>query len=66
MPKIVPIHYKKLIKIFEFDGAKIVGQEGSHITMAKPGAKRRLVIPTYKQIPTFIILNNSKTANMTR
>jgi len=26
MPKIVSIHYKKLIKILELEGAKVVGQ----------------------------------------
>lgn len=66
MAKLTPIHYKKLVRIFEFDGAEVVGQTGSHITLKKSGAKRRLVIPTYKQIPVFIIKNNIRTANMTR
>ena len=66
MPKIAPIHYRKLVRVFEIDGAKIVDQKGSHIIMTKPGAKRRLVIPAYKQIPTFIIRNNLRTANMSR
>ena len=66
MAKLIPVHYKKLVKIFEFDGARVVGQTSSHITLKKPGAKRRLVIPTYKQIPIFIIKNNIRTANMSR
>ena len=66
MAKLTPIHYKKLIRIFELDGAEVVGQTGSHITLKKPRAKRRLVIPTYKQIPVFIIKNNIRTANMSR
>ena len=66
MAKLIPIHYKKLVKIFELDGAKIVGQSGSHITLRKHGAKRRLVIPTYKQIPVFVIKNNIRTAGMNR
>lgn len=66
MAKLTLTNYKKLVRIFELDGAKIVGQTGSHITLKKPGAKRRLVIPTYKQIPVFIIKNNMKTAGMSR
>ncbi len=66
MSKITPIHYLKLVKIFELSGAKVVGQKGSHIVLTKPGAKRRIVIPTYKQVPVFVILNNMKTANIAR
>lgn len=66
MPKLTPISYRKLVKILEHEGAEVIGQKGSHIIMVKPGAKRRLVIPTYKQIPVFIILNNLKTANISR
>jgi predicted RNA binding protein YcfA (HicA-like mRNA interferase family) len=64
--KIVPIHYKKLIKILELDGATIVGQKGSHVILTKPGAKRRLVVPTYLHVPVFIIKNNLKTAGISR
>ena len=66
MPKITPIHYEKLIKVLELDGAEVVGQKGSHIILTKAGAKRRLVVPAYKQIPTFIILNNLKTVGISR
>ena len=66
MPKLIPIHHKKLVKIFELAGVKVVGQKGSHITLTKPGARRRLVVPTYKQVPVFVILNNLKTAEMSR
>ncbi len=66
MPKISPIDYRILIKILEHEGAVVVGQKGSHIVMTKKGAKRRLVIPSYKQLPIFIILNNLKTAGISR
>lgn len=66
MAKLSPIDYRKLVKIFELDGAKVVGQEGSHIVLTKLGAKRRLVIPTYKEVPVFIIKNNMRTASMSR
>lgn len=34
--------------------------------MKKPGAKRRLVVPKYKNIPVFIIKNNLETAGISR
>lgn len=66
MPKISPIQYRTLVKILVAEGAVVGGQEGSHIQLIKPVAKRRLVVPTYRQIPTFIILNNLKLADISR
>lgn len=64
--KISPIYYKKLIKIFELDGFAVVRQEGDHIVLTKSGIKRPLVIPTYSDIPVFIIKNNMRSAGMSR
>ena len=66
MPRITQIHWRKLVKILETDGAVIVGQTGDHIELKKEGAKRRLVVPKYKNIPIFIIKNNLKTAGISR
>ena len=66
MPRITQIHWRKLVKILEADGAVIVGQTGDHIELKKEGAKRRLVVPKYKNIPIFIIKNNLKTAGISR
>lgn len=66
MPRITPIHWRKLVKILEMEGAVIVGQIGDHIELKKEGAKRRLVVPKYKNIPIFIIKNNLETAGITR
>lgn len=66
MPRIVEIHWRKLVKILEADGAVVIGQTGDHIEMKKEGAKRRLVVPKYKNIPIFIIKNNMETAQMSR
>lgn len=44
--KIVPIHYKKLIKIFKLEGFKVSRQKGDHISMTKSGIRRPLVIKT--------------------
>lgn len=66
MPRITQIHWRKLVKILELDEASIVGQTGDHIELKKDGAKRRLVVPKYRNIPVFIIKNNLKTAGITR
>ncbi|OGD91003.1 hypothetical protein A3D81_00230 [Candidatus Curtissbacteria bacterium RIFCSPHIGHO2_02_FULL_40_17] len=66
MPRITQIHWRKLVKILESEGAVIVGQTGDHIELKKAGARRRLVVPKYKNIPIFIIKNNLKTARISR
>ena len=66
MPRLVQIHWRKLVKILEIEGAVIVGQTGDHIEMKKEDAKRRLVVPKYKNIPVFIIKNNLETAGISR
>lgn len=66
MPKIVPINYKILLKVFEAEGCRGVRHEGSHVVLTKPGIKRPVVIPTYDQIPVFIIKNCLRTAGISR
>ena len=66
MPRLTPIHWRKLLKVLEVEGAVVVGQTGDHIELSKSGAIRRLVVPKYKNIPVFIIENNLKTAGISR
>lgn len=66
MPRIIPIHYRELVKVFEKDGWKFHNQAGSHIHLVRPGFERPVTIPTYKLVPIFIIKNNMKTAKMSR
>lgn len=66
MARITPVHWKKLLKIFELEGCVLIGQTGDHLELKKEGAKRRIVIPKYKDIPVFIIENNLKTAGISR
>ena len=50
--KIVPIHYKTLVKIFELEGFIVKRTKGDHIIMTKAGIKRPLVIKSSpKQVP---------------
>ena len=66
MPKITPISYKKLQKIFELDGFKFDRQKGDHLIYEKQGISRAVVIPMYPEVPIFIIKNNMRTAGMSR
>ena len=67
MPKIKPIRYDLLIKIFELDGFQIARQRGDHIMMTKKGIRRPLVIKTSpKEVPVTHIKTNLNTAEMSR
>jgi len=66
MPKIIPIHWKRLEKVFLSAGFRFARQEGSHRSYIKPGVPRPIVIPTYDEVPVSIIRNNLKTAGITR
>ncbi len=64
MSRIVPIHHKKLVRVFELSGFVLDRQEGDHLIYVKGGTKRPIVIPTYKQVPVFIIKNNLRSAHI--
>ena len=66
MPKLSPVSYKDLVRIFEADGFACVRIEGDHMVMTKSGVTRLVVIPKYSAVPVFIIKNNLRTAGMSR
>ena len=66
MPRITPIHWKTLEKVFLTAGFQFIRQEGSHRSYYKPGIVRPVVIPTYDEVPVSIIRNNLKTAGISR
>ena len=66
MPKLKPVSYKTLAKVFEAEGFRCVRVEGDHMVFTKPGVPRPVVIPKYASIPVFIIKNNLRTAGMSR
>ncbi len=66
MPKLNPVYYQKLVKVFEADGFHCVRAEGDHMVFTKPGCIRPVVIPKYASVPVFIIKNNLRTAGMSR
>ena len=66
MPRITPIHWKSLEKVFLAVGFRFVRQEGSHRSYTKPGILRPVVIPTYDEVPVAIIRKNLQTAGISR
>ena len=66
MPRITPVHWKVLEKVFLAAGFRFARQEGSHRAHVKPDVARPLIIPTYTEVPVAIIRNNLKTAGITR
>ena len=66
MPKLGPLHYKALVKVFEADGFRHFRTEGDHMIFTKVGLIRPVVIPKYPIVPVFIIKNNLRTSGISR
>ena len=66
MPRITPIHWKKLACIFEKAGFSLDREVGSHLCYTKKGIKRPVIIPKYSEIDVDIINSNRRTAGMSR
>ncbi len=65
--RIVPIRYRTLVRVFEFDGFQVRRTRGDHIMMTKPGVRRPVVIKTSpRQVPVAHILTNLRTAGISR
>lgn len=58
MPKITPVDWKKLVKIFQLYGCEYKRKKGSHHILTHPEAVRAVVIPEYDEIDIEIIKNN--------
>jgi predicted RNA binding protein YcfA (HicA-like mRNA interferase family) len=66
MPKFAPVDWQTLERVFLAAGFRFVRQAGSHRSYVKAGLPRPVVIPTYREVPVFIIRNNLKTAGISR
>ena len=66
MPRITPVDYRILLKIFQMFGCIYKRKKGSHHILNYPGAKRAVVIPEYEEVDVEIIKNNMRTVGMTR
>ncbi|MDP3995310.1 MAG: type II toxin-antitoxin system HicA family toxin [bacterium] len=61
-----PVHWRRLVRVFERDGFVHIRTRGDHLVYDKPGTKRSLIIPMYRQVPVFIIEGLLRTAGMSR
>ncbi|MBA4391615.1 MAG: hypothetical protein C0399_11875 [Syntrophus sp. (in: bacteria)] len=66
MPRITPVHWRILEKIFVLDGFVLKRQESSHRLYEKAGCLRPVIIPTYDEIDVEIIKSNMRTAGISR
>ena len=56
--KIRSTHYQVQVKIFEMAGCVYTRTKGDHFIYHYPGAVRPVVIPKYKEVPTFGLGSN--------
>lgn len=67
MPKLTPVDYRTLVRVFELAGFTVKRQKGDHIIMTKPGVPRPIVITTSpRKVPITHIRTNLTTAGISR
>ena len=66
MPRITPVHWRILERVFLSKGFRFDRQRGSHRSYVKEGIARPVVIPMYDEVPVPVIMNNLKTAGISR
>ncbi|HEX9221793.1 MAG TPA: type II toxin-antitoxin system HicA family toxin [Candidatus Acidoferrales bacterium] len=66
MPRIVPIHFRKLVRVLDLEGFILVREHGDHMIFRKEGIERPIVVPRYDPLPVFIIKNVLRTARIGR
>jgi predicted RNA binding protein YcfA (HicA-like mRNA interferase family) len=66
MPRIGPVHWKKLECVFLALGFTFHRQHGSHRAYVKTGVTRPIIIPTYSSVDVDIIAGLLRTAGVKR
>ncbi len=66
MPRIVPLPWRDVERVFFAAGFRFVRQAGSHRAYTKPGVPRPIIIPTYDEVPVSIIRGNLRSAGISR
>lgn len=66
MPRLTPVPYRQLTRLFEKDGWEYSRTKGDHVIYTRTGNIRPLVIPMYDEVPVFVIKNLLRTAGMSR
>jgi predicted RNA binding protein YcfA (HicA-like mRNA interferase family) len=66
MKELGDVNWKQFERFLLREGCQFKGKEGSHCKYKKPGLARPIIVPCYKKLPDFIILNNLRTLGVTR
>lgn len=66
MPKISTINWKVFEKFLLFVGCEFKRQKGDHKIYWRSDLNRPIVLPTYKELPVFIIRNNIRTLGISQ
>ena len=66
MPRVTPVHYRKIVRILEREGFVLARERGDHMIFTKPEVVRPIVVPRYDPLPVFIIKNVLRTAGISR
>ena len=66
MPRIAPIHYRKLVRVLQREGFVLARESGDHMVFTKPGIERPAVVPRYNPLPVFFVKNVLRTARISR
>lgn len=66
MPRIAPIHYRRLVRVLEREGFALTRERGDHMVFSKAGVERPVVVPRYDPLPVFIIKNVLRVARISR
>jgi len=66
MKELGDIGWKEFEKFLLREGCHFKSKEGSHCKYKKHGLARPLIVPCYKRLPDFIILNNLRTLGISK
>ena len=66
MKEIGNVSWRRFEKFLLSEGCVFKGKQGSHCKYKKPGLARPIILPCYKSLPEFIILNNLRTLGISR
>lgn len=59
-----PHGWKEAVRVLERFGFRFERQKGDHKVYSKPGLPRPIIVPTYDNLPPFIIKNIYQTAGI--
>ena len=66
MPRLTPVSWKTLVRVFEKTGFVVQRTTGDHVVLNKPGVLRPIIIPKYDEVGLDIIKSNMRSAGMSR